>query len=220
MNILIVEDHKSFLEGIEAYLYNYYQGNNKIFTATNGTEALTILNGSHNIQLIITDLNLPKKNGFELIEIVRNRLNNIPIIVLTMYYNKSIIENLKSSNINGFLTKNISLKEIPIAIDTILTKKKRYITKELINLYQEYDFEKSNINYQSDNFAKKFSLSLREMEVVDLLINNKSNTEIAEIMYISSETVKSHRKNIYIKLGVNNVLDLYKLLYSHNYNKK
>lgn len=218
MNILLVEDHKSYLEGVEAYLLSYYKEKVNIYTASNGAEALTVLNG-HTIQLIITDLNLPIKNGFELIEATRNRFSEIPIIVLTMYYNKTIIDKLKLLDVNGYLTKNISLKEIPIAIDFVCNNKGTHITEELVNLYKEYDFEKSNVNYQSDHFAKKFSLSLRELEVVDLLIDNKSNNEISELMYISSETVKSHRKNIYLKLGVNNILDMYKILNSHSINK-
>jgi len=218
MNILIVEDHKSYLEGIESYLNNYYKGTSKIHTASNGEEALSVLNGSKKIELIITDLNLPKKNGFELIEAIRDRLANIPIIVLTMYYNKPIIERLKLLKTNGFLTKNVSIKEIPLAIEEVVNNKV-YITSELINLYQNYDFETSNVNYKSDNFSKKFSLTLRELEVVELLLESKPNTEIAQVMEISSETVKSHRKNIYLKLGVNNILDLYKVLHTQNFKK-
>jgi DNA-binding CsgD family transcriptional regulator len=52
---------------------------------------------------------------------------------------------------------------------------------------------------------------------MDLVIDNKSNAEIGEHIFVSAETVKSHRKNIYRKMGVNNVLDLYKLLISKGY---
>ena len=68
-----------------------------------------------------------------------------------------------------------------------------------------------------DVFIRVYSLSKREIEVMDLMIDNKSNTEIGEEIFVSSETVKSHRKNIYKKMGVNNVLDLYKLLLSKGY---
>ena len=66
------------------------------------------------------------------------------------------------------------------------------------------------------SFAKSFNLSRREKEVLKLLIENLSNEEIGEKIFVSKETVKSHRKNIYRKLGVNNVLDLYKLIVSNN----
>ena len=52
---------------------------------------------------------------------------------------------------------------------------------------------------------------------MNLIIENKSNVEIGEEIFVSAETVKSHRKNIYRKIGVNNVLDLYKLLISKGY---
>ena len=70
---------------------------------------------------------------------------------------------------------------------------------------------------KSDLFIRTFSLSKRELEVMDLVIENNSNTEIGDEIFISAETVKSHRKNIYRKMGVNNVLDLYKLLISKGY---
>ena len=55
------------------------------------------------------------------------------------------------------------------------------------------------------------------MESNSLCVENKSNSEIGDEIYLSPETIKSHRKNIYRKMGVNNVLDLYKLLISKGY---
>jgi DNA-binding NarL/FixJ family response regulator len=215
MNILIVEDHKSFKEGIELYLAQF--PDYKVWSAENGKQALSILNGSEKINLIISDLNLPEMNGFEMIETARKRFPEVKIIVLTMYYNKNIVRKLKELDVNGFLTKNISLSEISLAIEKI-NDDKCYITREIISLFQDHEFS----TFQEDsltNFSKTFSLSPRELDILDLMIENKTNQEIADLAFISTETVKSHRKNIYKKLGVNNVLDLYKLLLANKYIK-
>jgi DNA-binding NarL/FixJ family response regulator len=210
MNILIVEDHRSFKEGVELFLSQFPEY--ELLSAGDGKQALNVLNGAKKIDIIITDLNLPEMNGFEMIENVRTKFPEIKIIVLTMYYNKNIVKKLKTLNVNGFLTKNISLSEIKDAI-TKANEDKCYITREIISLFQDHEFS----SFQDKNFAKTFCLSPRELDILDLMVENKTNQEIANAAFISPETVKSHRKNIYRKLGVNNILDLYKLLVANKY---
>lgn len=217
MNILIVEDHIALREGVEMYLMNL-DSDNKIFKATNGKEALALLNGSSDIKLIITDLNMPEMTGFDLIKNVKSRFPEIKIIVLTMYYNTNIINRLKELNIDAFLTKNASLSELTVAIKSF-SKDQVYITPEIESLFDSESLQTKNNPLLKDNFAKTHSLSNRESEVLAYMVENLPNPEIAEKMFVSIETIKSHRKNIYRKLGVNNVLDLYKLLQSSGYLK-
>lgn len=215
MNILLVEDHKSFQEGIALYLNNKFPEAN-VFLANNGKEGLSFFNGRV-IDVAITDLNLPEMNGFDFITEVKSKYPQTKIIVLTMYYNKGIVRKLKQLDVNSFLTKNISLNEISLAIESIKNNS-CYVTKEVLSFFQDHEFS----SFEEDNmtnFAKTFSLSERELEILDLIIENKTNQEIGDTSFISSETVKSHRKNIYRKLGVNNVLDLYKLLVANKYIK-
>jgi DNA-binding NarL/FixJ family response regulator len=217
MNILIVEDHIALREGVEMFLKNLDKNNN-IYKASDGKEALSLINGNPNIELLITDLNMPEINGFELIENIKKRFPTIKIIVLTMYYNTNIIERLKELNINAFLTKNASLSELSIAIKSF-NENKVYITPEIESLFNSELQITKNDTLLKDNFATTHSLSNRETEVLGLMVENLPNPEIASKMFVSIETIKSHRKNIYRKLGVNNLLDLYKLLQSSNYFK-
>ena len=127
------------------------------------------------------------------------------------------IAQLKDLGISGFLTKNVSRQEILNTIKTSSTED-CYITEEIKGLFKDYFLEEmEDEEDKSDLFIRTFSLSKRELEVMDLVIENNSNTEIGDKIFISAETVKSHRKNIYRKMGVNNVLDLYKLLISKGY---
>ncbi len=215
MKILVVEDHRALQEGVVNYLKEHLsQSISEILTASDGEEALRILK-TQPIDYLITDLNLPKINGLDLIKEVRQMKLSVHILVLTMYYNESIISQLKSLDIQAFLTKNISLSEIEEAIKNIQSNK-IYITPEIVSLYNN-DLSVDNDHLISTtDFAKSFNLSRREKEVLKLLIENLSNEEIGEKIFVSKETVKSHRKNIYRKLGVNNVLDLYKLIVSNN----
>jgi len=216
MKILIVEDHIALQEGI----VNYIKQNIKeaeVECTNDGEKALRVIN-DRKIDVLITDLNLPSLNGIDLIKEVRNKKNDIKIIVLTMYYNHSIISNLKKLNINAFLTKNVSLSEIKQALSTI-NNNKVYITPEIKSLYNNSFLVIEDETILNDGFSKTYNLSKREVEIIDLMVDNLSNEDIACKLFLSKETIKTHRKNIFRKLGVNNLLDLYKLLVSSNYIK-
>ncbi len=216
MKILIVEDHIALREGVELFLSK--RDDYELFTASNGKEALGLLNGSLVIDLIITDLNMPEVTGFELIKSVKERYPKIKVVVLTMYYNTSIVAQLKELKIDAFLTKNASLSELTQAINQIKNNE-LYITPAIKSLFDRDKLLLEEELLIKDDFIKTHSLSKREEEVLGYMIENLSNPVIGEKMYVSVETIKSHRKNIYRKLGVNNVLDLYKLLQSSGYLK-
>jgi len=217
MKLLIVEDHIAFLESLEEYLNNNLNKEWEIHTASNGKKALEKFNQGVNFNVLLTDLNLPGINGTELIIELKKRYPKIKIIILTMYYSRAIVSRLKELGISAFLTKNVHREEI---LNTVLNINniELFVTDEIKGLFKDYQLEGSDYDEENiDIFIKTFSLSKREIEVMNLIIENKSNVEIGEEIFVSAETVKSHRKNIYRKIGVNNVLDLYKLLISKGY---
>jgi DNA-binding NarL/FixJ family response regulator len=216
MKILIVEDHIALLEGV----VNYIKGNINnvdVYSTTDGEKALRMI-VNQKFDIIITDLNLPGLNGIDLIKEIKSKKLNLKIIVLTMYYNSNIVNNLKKLNINAFLTKNVSLSEIKEAFNAI-NNNETYITPEIQNLYNNSFISVEDEIILNDGFSKTYNLSKREIEVLDLMIENFSNDDIAKKLFLGKETVKTHRKNLFRKLGVNNLLDLYKLLVSCKYVK-
>ena len=67
--------------------------------------------------------------------------------------------------------------------------------------------EKPNLHHD-DYFAKTYTLSKREVEIIGLIKNGDSSSQIAQKLFVSYETIKSHKKNIYLKLGINKLIDL------------
>jgi len=208
MNVLVVEDHTMFQEYIVSML-NKRETVQSILTATNGKDAFGLLH-ENKIDLLITDLNLPKVNGIKLIERVRTYYPRIKIIVLTQYKNSGLSRKLNNLGVNGFLTKNASQEDLDglltqiISGSTFITTD--YSSNEDSNSIQEEE------KLLSDPFRKISQLSKRETEIMHILLENKTNKEISDQLNIGVETVITHRKNIYRKLDVNNVLDLYKLV--------
>jgi len=219
MNILIIEDHVALLEGVEHYLRSNHPEINNIYTASNGKDALLLLNGKITVDIVISDLNMPKVNGIDFIKLAKPRFPQLKIIILTMYYSKGLIEILKSLQIDAFLTKNASLSELSKAIKSVCNNTV-YISPPIQILFNENQFEIDEDTIIMDNFSVIYSLSSRENDVLKCMVDNLTSPEMAEKLFLSTETIKSHRKNIYKKLGVNNVLDLYKLLTTNNYFKQ
>lgn len=92
-----------------------------------------------------------------------------------------------------------------------------YFSKEHLEKSENSLVSKDGEFLSDDVFFKIYELSNREVEVLQLMIENLSNDKIAKTLFLSIETIKTHRKNIFRKLGVNNLLDLYKQLVQANY---
>lgn len=124
--ILIVEDEKNIQRLIQAQLKPYYT----ILTADNGAEALEIIESKH-IDLLITDVMMPKMDGFELVNEVRNDGFEFPILMLTA---KQEIQDKRKGFGNGaddYLTKPINYEELLLRIDALLRRYKIITNKKL-----------------------------------------------------------------------------------------
>lgn len=208
MNVLVVEDHTMFQEYIVSML-NKREMVHSILTATNGKDAFGLLH-ENKIDLLITDLNLPKVNGIKLIERVRTYYPRIKIVVLTQYKNSGLSRKLNNLGVNGFLTKNASQEDLNELLTRILSGETPISTDN--SSHQKSNSFQEEEQLLSDPFQKISQLSKRETEIMHILLENKTNKEISDQLNIGVETVITHRKNIYRKLDVNNVLDLYKLV--------
>lgn len=208
MNVLVVEDHTMFQEYIVSML-NKREMVQNILTATNGKDAFGLLH-ENKIDLLITDLNLPKVNGIKLIERVRTYYPRIKIVVLTQYKNSGLSRKLNSLGVNGFLTKNASQEDLNELLTRIISGETRFSTDN--SSHQRSNSFQEEEQLLLDPFQKISQLSKRETEIMHILLENKTNKEISDQLNIGVETVITHRKNIYRKLDVNNVLDLYKLV--------
>jgi len=185
----------------------------EIYTAVNGKDAFSKLHDKR-IDLLITDLNMPGFNGIDLIEKTKADYPEVKVVVLTQYCNKGLIRKLKKLKVDGFLTKSASQNDLNEMLDGILAG------NSLFKKQKEIDSTSLEENHTADLLSDAYKwlsqLSDRENEIMKLLLENKSNQEIADYLFIWVETVATHRKNIYRKLKVNNILDLYKLVTNRN----
>ncbi|MCU4164628.1 response regulator [Carboxylicivirga caseinilyticus] len=204
--VVIVDDQNLFAEGI-AKIVNGLDKVKVIATIDSGeniTYQLSILQPD----VLFLDLNLPKKNGLEILKEIRGKFPDLIIAILTMYEDAYLIKKIREHKANAFLSKSASIDEIQQVIFS--GKEDPFYISKNINEATNSSFE-----LVEDPFSVSVQITQREKEIIRLIVDGKSTEEISDILIISSETVKSHRKNIFRKLNLSKVTELIKYAYEY-----
>lgn len=201
--ITLVDDHRIVLDGIKNLLEKDPQFELK-GAFTSAEEALRFLR-SGDVDLLITDFNLPDVDGLSLIHAAKRALPELKIIVLSMHNEVHLVKEILRSGVNGFVLKNDSHKELIQAIDEVLSGK----------VFLSSDVSKLLIQSMDKPDEGKL-LTEREREILKLIAREYSNRDIAAELFISERTVETHRKNIFRKTGTNSLVGLIKFAYANN----
>ena len=200
LRTIIIDDHQLFTSGLSSILESI--GLRIVSTFENGKDAMTYIR-KHEIDLIFSDINMPEMNGIQLCKQLKEEKINTKLIIVSMYENANIIKEAFANGANAYLSKNTDKKEIITAIENCL-KGKKYINKKLV-------ISKRKILESQDNFTLQYKLTLREREILKLILQEKSNQEISALLVISKRTVETHKKNTFLKLGVKSTIGLAKI---------
>lgn len=154
--------------------------------------------------ILLIEIEIIKSNSLQLISEIKNKFSNLKIIILLDIEHQNNLLEILQLQLNGYLIKSISREEL-IHATTCVHKGERYFSKEINQYIMENIFEK-NGNTKEKN--TKNSLSEREKEILHLIVSGNNNKEIAKKLYISHNTVLTHRRNIMKKLQVKNAAQL------------
>ncbi len=201
--IFIVDDHQMIIEGLKSLLQNE-QTIDVVGSATSAERCLQFLK-MNTCDVILMDINLPDTNGIDLCGIVISKNPNIKVIALSTFTQGTYVRKMIESGANGYLLKNVEKHEILKAIETVINGK-NYITHEA----------EIALRYENEQLSKLPKLTKRETEVLSLIANGLTNLQISEKLFISIDTVDSHRKNLHSKLNVKNTAMLIKFATENN----
>lgn len=205
IKLVIVDDHQIVVEGLAAML-DHEERFEVCGTANNMREAVSKIREC-TPDVLITDLNMPGKNGVEMVKDLIAQFPFTKIIVLTMYYDTRLMKELESCDIHGFLLKNSTKEDLKEAVETVMDQRV-YKHPRLSGLTTDYDFQVSMDDEIKDTFLRQYALSKRELEILMLVALGKSSQEISESCHISIETVSTHRKNLKHKIGLKNSAEI------------
>jgi DNA-binding NarL/FixJ family response regulator len=199
IKIVLVDDEILFRKGI-SFLLQKEKNIEIIFEASNGNELITFLKTADALpDVIIMDLKMPVINGVEATKIIRKEFPEIKIIALTSYDSKAFIANMIDVGAVSYLIKNATPKELLLTINEVASKGFHY-TDYVKKIIQDDLLTQKKTK---SNFDATF-LTAREVEVLQLICEQKSTAEIAEVLFISPRTVEGHRNNLLVKTASKN----------------
>tara|TARA_R110000868_G_scaffold14075_9_gene65759 strand:- start:5308 stop:5943 length:636 start_codon:yes stop_codon:yes gene_type:complete len=199
IKVAICDDHTMVLRGIETMLED-----SDIITicATYNLGKQLLAEIDNNLpNVLLLDINLPDSNGIELCKELTKKHPELAIIGLSNYSETGFIKNMLRNGAKGYLLKNTDKQELLLAITTV-HKGGTYLPRNI----QDILLNESIGNPSQITFIPK--LTRRETEVLHLVAKEHTNLEIADILFISTKTVESHRNNLIQKLGVRNTAGL------------
>ena len=206
IKLALVDDEQLILEGIRMLLSMEKDISVDYMTtvASQFVEYLETLGKENFPDIAMIDIQMQPMDGFELVEILKKKYPNLKIIILSSHYKSSVLGYMVKLGVSAFLPKNSNKKSFIEAIEAV-DKNGMYFTKE------DHDMLMSYMNTPSRKkslFDNEESISNREIDVVKLICQEKTNQEIADILFLSPRTVESHRQRILDKIGAKNTVGI------------
>ncbi|MNK49512.1 Transcriptional regulatory protein DegU [compost metagenome] len=203
IKIALVDDEILFRKGI-SFLLQREENIDVIFEASNGEELISQLSEREiKPDIIIMDLKMPVLNGVEATKIIKKLFPDIKIIALTSYDTKSFIANMIQVGAVAYLIKNTTPKDLIHTISEV-AKKGFYYNENVLKTIQETIVSPKN----SRGGLETNFLSPREIEILQLICQQKTTAEIAEHLFLSPRTIEGHRNNLLLKTESRNIAGL------------
>jgi len=195
-DLIIVDDHLIFRQGLKS-LINLENFATVTGEASNGLEFIELL--SHQKpDLVLMDIDMPHMNGMEATQKALAMYPDLKIIVFTMFGDEEYYFKMIGLGVKGFILKSSGINELERAIQDIMNGES-YFSNELL---------RKIINNLGHNSSKKATetghLTAREMEVLQQICLGFNNDEIAQKLFVSAKTIKSHRSNLLEKTNSKN----------------
>ena len=200
LRIILVDDHQIMLDGISALLKNDERFS-IVGTYTRCAEALAEM---QNVDVVITDIQMPEMNGLEFTKVIRSKFSGVFILALSMSGEDAMVSEMLNAGVNGYVLKNTGQEELKNALMTIV-RGETYLSPEIAAALTRALVAQRK---EAEDPAPK--LTQREIEIIKLIAKEYSNEKIANELFISERTVETHRKNIFRKTGTKGVVGLLK----------
>jgi DNA-binding NarL/FixJ family response regulator len=201
IRLSVVDDHPVIFLGIQMALKKSKSHSIELINHyINGNEVIIDIS-SLNSDVLLIDMCLPDIKGYELARLVLEKYPEMKIGIYSNILDRVYILNAFKSGVLGYLPKSANSVEIVEFIETI-SRGERYVRGIV-----------ANVIFENDSFfdkQQKTNITKRESEILNLILDGNKNKEIAKSLSIAERTVEFHKQNLYMKLEVNNAIDLYK----------
>ncbi len=203
ITVLIVDDHKILAQALVDYLnsQDHLQCIGMVHSGEEAIEQIPTLKPD----VILMDIGLPGIDGIECCKRLLKQNDQLKIVGLSTHIEISVAKNLFKAGAKGYVSKNADIAEVVTAIDNA-HQNQRYIGNIIREAYlSELSNDKPT---KTSTYSYVPTLTNRETEVLQLIAEELTTEEIGQRLFISSNTVQTHRKNLISKFGVRNSVGL------------
>jgi DNA-binding NarL/FixJ family response regulator len=203
LSVLIVDDHRIFREGVRNLLQE--SGDFQVVAEAGDVDQAIALAATHRPDVIILDLHLGDADGLSAIGPIRSRSPRSKVLVLSMNDDELVVSQALKLGARGFVLKTASSEDLRMALKAVVTGGvylSDKVTQSMVQRVQPAGVRKRSMVAGLD------ALSPREFEVLELVADGKTSKEVADLLNLQVETVRTYRKTIMRKLGVNHVAGL------------
>jgi len=187
-SIVIADDHPLLLKGLNDFLLE--RDFNIIGSALNGKDAYQLIIDLQP-KIAILDIQMPFMTGLEIAKECKKNKINTKIILITFHKEKTLFQKATELNIFGYILKEFAIEEIETCIKSV-SEGVPYFSPRIKDLL--------GVNIYNDDSLKKLTPS--EKKILNLIAKDKTNKDIASLLFISHRTVEKHRSNIINKLNI------------------
>lgn len=193
--MILVDDHDILMDGIESLLAE--SAHIKVIGKAASASIAESLIKKQQPDLVLTDISMGEVSGLELSKSIIKQFPLIKIIVLSMHDHAEHIRSMIDVGAMGYLLKNVKQDELFLAIEEVMAGR-QYIQQSIAGKFVR----------NSSAGHKQELLSPREKEIIRLIAKELTSTEISKLLFLSTHTVETHRKNIARKTGAKSVVGL------------
>lgn len=205
ITIAIADDQMLFRRGMAAII-NSFEGMMVVCETDNGRKLLTFLETTtQKTDVILMDLSMPELNGIDTMKFIHEKYPDQKVIILSVHNEEKFVVHLIELGANAYLFKNAEPEDVENAIRGVV-EKGFYFSESLMHTFQKRLSNKKTHVSVHDNIP--ITLTVREIEVMNLICQELTAQEIAEKLFISVRTVDGHRNNLLEKTGARNTAGL------------
>lgn len=198
--ILLVEDDELFRLGLQVRL----QQETKIAVLAEASDGETAIDlaKQQTFDLVLLDIGLPGLGGMETCRQLKQNHPNLPILVLTSRNERTLISRLVTAGAQGYCMKGVAAETLILAMRSLIAGASWWDATATAEIQHTFQNNSSELTDDPSSEAKVNTLTRREKEILILMSEHKTNQEIADLLYISSGTVRVHIHTILHKLEV------------------
>ncbi|MGM0459121.1 MAG: response regulator [Bacteroidota bacterium] len=208
IKVLLVDDHKIVRDGIKLML-EPQAGIDVVAEAEKGEDVASMLENEA-VDVVVMDINMPGMNGIATTKRVKEKYPTIKVLALTMSSDDSHIRQMVQAGASGYIMKSAGRDELTRAIHEVMEGKHYFSDQATQSIMMDLVKNKGK-----STAPDPIHITERELEVLQMIVKEHTNQEIAEKLYISPRTVDAHRRNLLQKTGARNTAGLVKYAFQH-----